>query len=126
VLENGTVGENVVGVDEETRREIYELHANLCKALADPKRLLLINALRNEARRTVGELSQLLGLSQSNVSQHLGVLRQRGVVTATREGNHVFYVLDNPKIVAALDLLREVMAEHLRRGEQIHEAAIRA
>lgn len=110
-----------MAVDDKTREEIYRLHANLCKAIADPKRLLLINALRDDPR-TVSDLSQFLGVSQSNVSQHLGVLRERGVVSARRNGNNVFYELENPKIVQAIDLLREVMAEVLQKRGEMHQA----
>lgn len=108
-------------MDLGVREEIYKLHANLCKALADPKRLLLINALRDDPR-TVTDLAHFLGMSQSNVSQHLGVLRERGVVSATRHGNNVFYALQNRKVVQAIDLLREVMAEQLAARKDIHDA----
>lgn len=90
--------------------EVVALHARLCGALADPKRLLLIYELSN-APRTVTELCRLLGLSQSNVSQHLAVLRDRGVVSAGRSGNNVVYRLRGHKVVQALDLLREFMRE---------------
>lgn len=96
-------------MDANLRKEIYELHARLCKALADPKRLLIINALR-DGPKSVSELTEELDLSQSNVSQHLSVLRERGVVTPAREGTSVFYSLGDPRVVDALDLLREVMA----------------
>ncbi len=107
-----------VRVDAKTRTEIYELHARLCKALADPKRLLLINALR-DGSKSVGELTEELDLSQSNVSQHLAVLRERGVVHATRSGNSVFYALADTKIVKAIDLLREVMASQLASQSEL-------
>lgn len=108
---------------DDIRREIFELHANLCKGLADPKRLLIIESLRG-GPRTVGDISSELELSQSNVSQHLAILRQRGVVRARRLGNNVFYSLTNKKIQRALDLLREVMAEQLAEGGELHRAAM--
>lgn len=108
---------------DDVRREIFELHASLCKALADPKRLLIIETLRN-GPRTVGDISADLGLSQSNVSQHLAILRQRGVVRARRLGTNVFYSLSNKKIQRALDLLREVMAEQLAEGGELQRAAL--
>lgn len=108
-------------MDQKLKHEIYELHARLCKALADPKRLLIINALR-DGPKAVGELTSELELSQSNVSQHLAVLRERGVVSATREGNNVFYALRDQRIVGALDLLREVMAAQLNRRTELQEA----
>lgn len=110
---------------EDVRREIFELHAGLCKALADPKRLLIIETLRG-GPRTVGDISGDLGLSQSNVSQHLAILRQRGVVRARRLGNNVFYSLATPKILEALDILRDVMNEQLAGRELLRAGAEQA
>lgn len=86
------------------------LHARLCQALADPKRLLLIYEL-HEGPRSVGELCATLGISQSNVSQHLAILRDRGIVTASRSAGRIEYRLRGEKVVRALDLLREFMRE---------------
>lgn len=103
---------------EDVRQELIELHARLCKAIADPKRLLIIEALRR-GPRTVGDICDDLKLPQSNVSQHLAILRQRGVVRARRMGNNVFYSLANGKVLAAVDLLREVMADLLAEQERL-------
>ena len=99
-------------MESATAAELYELHARVCKAIADPKRLLLINQMRDGAKG-VGDLCEALGISQSNASQHLAVLRDRGLVRAQRTGNNVFYSLSSPKIVQAVDLLREFLAEDL-------------
>jgi ArsR family transcriptional regulator len=109
---------------EEVRTEIFQLYANLCKGLADPKRLLIIETLR-ERPLTVSEISAELELPQSNVSQHLGILRQREIVRTRRRGSNVFYSLANPKILDALDLLREVMTEQLAQRGELHEDARR-
>ena len=90
------------------QRELYQLHASVCKGLADPKRLLILNALR-DGELSVSEICQEVGVAQANVSQHLAVLRDRGLVVARREGQFVYYAVASPKIIAALDLLREVM-----------------
>lgn len=92
------------------RAELVALHARLCQALADPKRLMLITTL-SRGPRTVGELCAELDLSQANTSQHLAVLRERGIVSAERSGASVIYRLRGPKVVQALDLLREFMQE---------------
>lgn len=94
------------------RNELYRLHASVCKGLADPKRLLIINALRS-GERSVTELCEELDLPQANVSQHLAVLREKGLVIARKEGQWAFYSLSSPKITEAMDLLREVMSEQL-------------
>ena len=99
--------ENRSRLDARTRRDLYDLHSLLCKALADPKRLLIINALRDGAM-TVSELVAELEVSQSNASQHLGILRDRGVVRATRQGNSVAYSLRDMRVLEAVDLLRAV------------------
>ncbi len=93
--------------------EIYELYARVCKAIADSKRLAIINELR-DGPRTVGELTEALGVPQANTSQHLAVLRDRGVVAARRSGSSVSYSLTSQKVVQAVDLLYEFLAE--RRG----------
>jgi DNA-binding transcriptional ArsR family regulator len=91
---------------------ISELHARVCKALADPNRLLIINELR-DGPRSVGDIADALGVSQPNISRHLAILRDRGFVTTQRFGSSVHYALASPKILQALDLLREFMAEEL-------------
>jgi len=111
-------------VDRETALEIHELHARICKAIADPKRLLIINELR-DGPMTVGELSDALGISQSNCSQHLAILRDRGVLMAERSGTSVSYSLRSDKVLKAVDLLREFMAEDLGTRSKLGRAATR-
>ncbi len=111
-------------MDRETALEIHELHARICKAIADPKRLLIINELR-DGPMTVGELSEALEISQSNCSQHLAILRDRGVVTAERAGTSVSYSLRSKKVLQAVDLLREFMAEDLGTRSKLGKAATR-
>lgn len=100
------------------RTELYQLHASVCKGLADPKRLLILNALR-DGERSVTDLVDELDIPQANVSQHLAVLRDRGLVMGRRDGQWVYYSLTSPKIVQAMDLLREVMNEQLGTATRI-------
>lgn len=93
-------------------REIYALHARLCKAIADPKRLLILDSLR-DGERAVGDIAAELGLSQPSTSHHLAILRERNVVTTSRSGNTIYYSLNTRKVIDAVDLLREFMAEHM-------------
>lgn len=96
------------------------LHARLCQALADPKRLMLITTLR-AGPRTVSELCAELDLPQANVSQHLGVLRDRGVVRSERVGSNVIYQLRGDKVVRALDLLRSFMHEDAEQRYRLQQ-----
>ena len=100
-------------IDALLRQELDELVASMCKALNDPKRLLLLYALRN-GRYTVTELCELIEAPQSN-TQHLAVLRDRGLVEAERQGNNVVYSLRHPKVIGAIDVLRNVMSDELER-----------
>lgn len=92
--------------------ELFVLHAEICKTLANPKRLEILNALRG-GEVSVAEMLRILRLPKANVSQHLAVLRSRGVVKARREGLNVYYRVANPKIIQACNLMREVLMEHL-------------
>lgn len=105
---------------EDVSEEIFAMHAEVCKTLADPKRLRIINVLRDR-EMTVGEMARTLTLRQANLSQHLMLLRERGVVTTRRQGLNVYYSLASPKIVQACDLMREVLAEHLARSTQLSQ-----
>lgn len=93
-------------------REFHELHAQICKGLADPKRLMILNALR-DGPLSVNEICDALDLPQANVSQHLAILRDRGLVETERDGQRIFYSVASDKIIMAMDLLREVM--HLQQ-----------
>jgi DNA-binding transcriptional ArsR family regulator len=90
----------------------------MCKALNDPKRLMALYALRDGAS-TVTELCEALEAPQSNVSQHLAVLRERGLVEADRQGHNVYYRLRHPRVLDAIDVLREVQASELDRRQQL-------
>jgi len=101
-------------IDDNLRAELEELTASVCRALNDPKRLMILYALGDE-RRSVGDLCELLDLSQSNVSQHLAVLRDRGIVDSTRDANRVIYSLRDRRVLNAIDLLRNVMTDEAAR-----------
>ena len=91
------------------RREVHQLHAEICHAISDPNRILILYELR-EGPRNVGELAENLSLSQPTVSRHLKVLRDRRMVLAEREGTNVYYTLADQRVIQALNLLREVLA----------------
>lgn len=92
--------------------EISQLEANLCFALADPVRILMLYAL-DEQPRNVSELSLLLTLSQPSTSRHLKVLRERGLVAADRQGVNIIYRLTDHRLIQALDLLRSVLHDQI-------------
>jgi ArsR family transcriptional regulator, virulence genes transcriptional regulator len=103
-------------------RHLYKLHAGICHTLANPKRLEIIDKLRDQ-ELSVTELADALEISQANLSQHLSLMRQRGIVITRREGLNVFYRLSNPKIIKACDLMRQVLLENLKSGAVLVETA---
>jgi len=98
-------------------KQVYELHAEVCKTLANPKRIEIINLLRGGELSVAGLLKKT-GLLKANLSQHLAVMRSKGIVLTRKEGLAVYYRIANPKIVKACDLMREVLFEQMReKGE---------
>ena len=94
--------------------ERYRLHADVCKVLTDPKRLMLLDALRT-ADRSVGQLAEAIGVALPNVSQHLAVLRAAGLVEGRRIGTTVLYRLAEPAIVDACDVIHAIVARRQAR-----------
>ena len=101
------------------RRELFELQAQLCAALADPTRLEILDLLR-DGERTVADLMEALGLRQNNVSQHLAYLRRVGAVEGERRGTFVYYRIALPGLLAACDAVKAALARQL--AKQAREA----
>jgi DNA-binding transcriptional ArsR family regulator len=108
-------------MNEILEREINQLHAEFCAGLADPKRLMILYAL-SEGPLTVNEVAAALHINQPAASRHLKMLRERGMVNATRRGPSVEYRLADVRLIEALDLLRAAMREHLSHNAQIVDA----
>jgi ArsR family transcriptional regulator, virulence genes transcriptional regulator len=94
--------------------ETYRLHADVCKVLTDPKRLMLLDTLRS-GERTVGELAADIGVALPNASQHLAVLRTAGLVEGRRVGTSIVYHLAEPAIADACDIIHAIVARKLAR-----------
>ena len=92
---------------------LYELHAQMCQVFTSPKRLEILNLLRDK-ELSVGELARIADIRQANLSQHLRVLREKGIVKTRREGVTIYYSLVNPKIIKAFDIIREILTEKLK------------
>jgi ArsR family transcriptional regulator len=105
-------------MNQELEREVNQLHAEFCAGLADPKRILILYAL-SEGPLNVTELTTNLGMSQPAVSRHLKVLRDRGMVAATRFGPAVEYRLADGRLIEALDLLRAALRDHLAHRAEL-------
>ena len=94
-------------------KELYEIHAEMCKVFSNSTRLEILNLLRDK-ELSVTELIEKTKLSQANISQHLSIMRGKDMVESARKGKNIYYKLTNPKIIKAFDIIREVLSERLR------------
>jgi ArsR family transcriptional regulator, virulence genes transcriptional regulator len=97
--------------------KIYELQAEVSKTMAHPLRLAILHSLK-DGEKTVNQLTELSGASQSNVSQHLALMRQRDIVLTRKEGSNIYYRVASPKISQACDMVREVLLEQLSQKQE--------
>lgn len=93
-----------------TDKSIYEMQAEICKTLTNPKRIEILNTLKDE-EKTVTELVAVLGASKANVSQHLAVMRHKGILITRRVGVNIYYRVANIKVIEACALMKEVLFE---------------
>lgn len=98
--------------------ELNLLHAHICTALGDPKRIQMMYVL-HEKPRHVTALAEELDLPQPTVSRHLQVLRQRSLVLTEREGTAVIYRLADPRIITILDTMRQLLRDALERQASV-------
>jgi DNA-binding transcriptional ArsR family regulator len=92
------------------KNNFYNLHADICKTISNPNRQAILDMMRS-GEITVTELVNKTGISQANLSQHLAILRSKGVVNTRRDGNNIYYSISNLKIIQAYDLISEVLHE---------------
>ena len=94
-------------------KKLYELQAELCKTLSNPKRLEILDILKEREEISVNSLAEMLEIPKANTSQHLAVLRQAGVVNTRKDGINVYYSLRSDKITEACYLTRDILLERL-------------
>jgi len=94
-------------------KQLYETHAEMCKVFSNPIRLEILNLLR-ESEMSVTELIKKTKLSQANISQHLAIMKHKGIVLSNRKGKNIYYKVVSPRIIKAFDIIREVLEEKLR------------
>jgi len=102
-------------------KRIFDLHARVCKTLSHPKRLEIVDLLRNDKELGVTEIAKKLDVTKANASQHLAVMRQQNIVKTRREGVAALYSLANPKILIAYDALRKALKEQLEINGKLLE-----
>ena len=105
-------------MEREQEQQMYRLQADLCQTLSDPTRLELLYLL-GDSRKAVKELIEATGQRQAKISQHLALLRQRGIVRAERIGTEVHYSLADPRILEACRITREILLQQLAQQAEL-------
>src|SRR5271168_3377067 len=94
---------------------LRQFKADIFQALAHPTRIAILELL-GAGELSSGSLIEKLGIEQSNLSQHLGVLRAKQLVTNRKAGNQVFYSVRDPLIIEVLNLMRTYFHAHLKEA----------
>ena len=92
------------------RKQLCRMQADFCKFMAHEKRLEILFLL-GDGELCVEELALAMEVHVPNISQHLAVMRERGAVTARREGAHIYYRIAHPKILELCSSMKELMIE---------------
>jgi ArsR family transcriptional regulator len=104
---------------------ILKRQADICKIFANDKRLGIIDLLKC-SEMSNSELMQKTGLNKVTMSQHMNVLKSKGVIVVRRDGVQLYYRIANPKIIQACNLMREVLIEQLQENEKVVSRLIKA
>lgn len=98
----------------ENQKELYNLHAEFCKFMANPKRIEILFLL-GKKEMCVDEIASETEVKVPNISQHLAIMREKGVVEVRREGTKMYYKIANPKTLQACIIMREAMVEQMEK-----------
>ncbi|MFW6018453.1 MAG: ArsR/SmtB family transcription factor [Halapricum sp.] len=101
---------------------IYDRQADLCQVFSNPKRLKLLELLKDGNEYTVSHLQEETDIPQSTVSRHLQLMRDRGVVGKRDDGIHSHYSLTDDRIATGMALMREILFAQL--GDDQRTAAV--
>jgi DNA-binding transcriptional ArsR family regulator len=82
-----------------------EQAASILKALAHPMRISILNLLEDGSKMTVTEIQEKLKIEQSTTSHHLGILKDKGVLSSKRDGKNTYYFLRNDNLGKILDCI---------------------
>ena len=105
-------------------KEIYELHAKICKSLSSPIRLEVLDLLR-KGQKAVKDMVAATGTSQPNLSLHLKQMWENGVLERGQKGSVVYYRVSNPEVFDAIDIFRRILSRKLSRERRLTKRRIR-
>jgi DNA-binding transcriptional ArsR family regulator len=92
------------------KKDISGFHAEVCKTFSHYKRLQILNILKTR-ELTASDITKELGATKANTSQHLLLMRMRGILKTRREGTNIYYRMANDKLAEACNLMQEALAQ---------------
>jgi DNA-binding transcriptional ArsR family regulator len=92
------------------KTEVMEFQAQVCRTFSNAKRLEVLSLLKT-GEMTVNDISKALGAKKANTSQHLMVMRMRGILKTRRDGTNIYYRIANEKLINACSLMQEALAQ---------------
>lgn len=102
------------------KEQIISMKSDFFKALAHPTRVRILEQLaKREEEICVCELIDHLGIEQSNLSQHLSILRKQQIIVSTKVGLKVMYRIKYPEVLIILDKVQEILAQQFKEGEAL-------
>jgi len=104
--------------------EIFELHAEFCKMIASPKRLMIVELLAKK-EMSVSEIADVLDVQHSNISQHLRIMRSRHIVATRKDGQTVYYRLVNNRLPQVCAEIRSILLEGMENRAKKARGMIR-
>ncbi len=99
-------------------KKIFELHADVCKALGHPLRIEVIDLLQNN-ELCFTDILEVTGGLKSNLSQHLSLMTKKGILKVRREGQCNYFSITSPKVVEACRLMREVLIDNMKKHQKL-------
>lgn len=101
-----------------TDKKVFELHADVCKALGHSLRIEIIDLLQ-DAELCFTDILEETGGLKSNLSQHLSVMTRKGILSVRKDGQCNYYSLSSKKVAQACRLMREVLIENLKKQRSL-------
>ena len=102
------------------KEQIISMKSDFFKALAHPTRVRILEQLaKSEEEVCVCELIDHLGIEQSNLSQHLSILRKQQIIVSTKVGLKVMYRIKYPEVLIILDKVQEILGQQFKEGEAL-------
>lgn len=107
--------------EQTAMQKIFQMQCEICKALAHPQRLAIVERLKT-GETAASDLITDLGISKANLSKHISLLARNGIVESRRHGRQLFYSLMDPEIHKACSIMRSILYRRLKEGEKLASA----